>query len=177
MNGTQKWKIWRWLLANGYASGKLNVLPKTHKLEKLLKAVPANRMDEALRGLSKDQMPPIPPSRPVVAPKPKRPLKIDPSWTKNARELFFASDAWRSLRYQALKMGNGRCCLCGASAFSGAVLHVDHIKPASLYPELRLDLSNLQVLCADCNLGKSNKDETDWRQGPTKPKVILQKKK
>jgi 5-methylcytosine-specific restriction endonuclease McrA len=26
---------------------------------------------------------------------------------------------------------------------------------------LRLD--NLQVLCEPCNLGKSNRDETDWR--------------
>jgi 5-methylcytosine-specific restriction endonuclease McrA len=28
---------------------------------------------------------------------------------------------------------------------------------------LELTLSNLQVLCEDCNLGKSNTDATDWR--------------
>ena len=42
-------------------------------------------------------------------------------------------------------------------------IHVDHIKPRSKYPELELDINNLQVLCEDCNIGKSNIDETDWR--------------
>lgn len=42
-------------------------------------------------------------------------------------------------------------------------IHVDHIKPRSKFPELSLVQSNLQILCADCNLGKSNKDQTDWR--------------
>lgn len=70
---------------------------------------------------------------------------------------------WRELRYKALKIGNGSCCLCGATAKDGIKLHVDHIKPKSLYPELEYDLSNLQVLCEDCNIGKSNKDDTDWR--------------
>jgi len=42
-------------------------------------------------------------------------------------------------------------------------MHVDHIKPVSLYPELKYDPDNLQVLCRDCNLEKSNKHETDYR--------------
>lgn len=42
-------------------------------------------------------------------------------------------------------------------------MHVDHIKPRSKYPALELVLSNLQVLCEDCNLGKLAHDETDWR--------------
>lgn len=70
---------------------------------------------------------------------------------------------WRQVRYQALKRSNGRCDCCGATAkSSGAPLHVDHIKPKSLHPELAVELSNLQVLCADCNVGKGNWDETDW---------------
>ena len=70
---------------------------------------------------------------------------------------------WRAVRYKALKVGNGSCCLCGATAKDGVKLHVDHIKPKSLYPHLEYELSNLQVLCEDCNMGKSNKDDTDWR--------------
>ena len=70
---------------------------------------------------------------------------------------------WRAVRYKALKAGNGSCCLCGATAKDGVKLHVDHIKPKSLYPHLEYELSNLQVLCEDCNIGKSNKDDTDWR--------------
>lgn len=43
-------------------------------------------------------------------------------------------------------------------------MHVDHIKPRSKYPHLAYDVNNLQVLCQDCNFGKSNHDETDWRR-------------
>jgi 5-methylcytosine-specific restriction endonuclease McrA len=42
-------------------------------------------------------------------------------------------------------------------------MHVDHILPRSKFPELELDIDNLQVLCEECNLAKSNIDTTDWR--------------
>lgn len=80
---------------------------------------------------------------------------------------FYKSRAWREVRYAALVRSDGRCCACGFSSRQGAELHVDHIKPRSLYPALALELDNLQVLCADCNLGKSNKDATDWRSEKT----------
>ena len=70
---------------------------------------------------------------------------------------------WQKARYFALKDSNGSCCLCGRTVKDGVKLHVDHIKPRSLYPELTYELSNLQVLCCDCNIGKSNLDDTDWR--------------
>ena len=65
-----------------------------------------------------------------------------------------------SSRYQVLKAANGKCVLCGASAET-AVLHVDHIVPRSKGGTN--DLGNLQCLCEQCNLGKSNKDTTDFR--------------
>ena len=79
-------------------------------------------------------------------------------------DIFYKSDEWRSLRFKALKLNDGCCVLCGRSKRKhNIILHVDHIKPRSKYPELELVLSNLQILCEDCNLGKSNKDDTDWR--------------
>lgn len=86
--------------------------------------------------------------------------KQQPSQTKDG---FYESREWRELRYKALVMHGAQCQCCGATRGDGAKLHVDHIKPRSKFPELRLDLSNLQILCEDCNLGKSNKDQTDWR--------------
>lgn len=80
------------------------------------------------------------------------------------RQSFYTSDEWRALRYEALKIYGRKCLVCGATPELGAVLHVDHVKPRSLYPELELSLANLQILCADCNLGKSNKDSIDYRQ-------------
>lgn len=76
---------------------------------------------------------------------------------------FYSTQAWRAARFNALRRCNGRCQLCGERA-GKYPLHVDHIKPRSLYPARALDPENLQVLCRDCNLGKSNKDATDWRQ-------------
>ncbi len=77
---------------------------------------------------------------------------------------FYRSSQWRKLRYQVLKKFDGCCCLCGRSKREhNIVIHVDHIKPRSKYPELELEESNLQLLCEDCNLGKSNRDSIDWR--------------
>lgn len=77
---------------------------------------------------------------------------------------FYNSDAWFRVRYEVLKRANGCCELCGQSKADGAIIQVDHIKPRSLYPELELDPNNMQVLCKPCNLGKSNKDSSDWRK-------------
>tara|TARA_Y100000780_G_scaffold231336_1_gene256437 strand:+ start:706 stop:1131 length:426 start_codon:yes stop_codon:yes gene_type:complete len=67
---------------------------------------------------------------------------------------FYRTQEWRSLRVEVLAESNRRCLLCGNSPQHGITLHVDHIKPRSLFPELALDKNNLQVLCEDCNLGK-----------------------
>jgi 5-methylcytosine-specific restriction endonuclease McrA len=85
--------------------------------------------------------------------------------TRPAKGNFYASRAWQSLRYKALERANGRCQCCGARPTPGNELHVDHVKPRSLFPELALDIKNLQILCRRCNLGKSNKFSTDWRDG------------
>lgn len=78
---------------------------------------------------------------------------------------FYASQAWRAVRYDALKRSRGCCELCGAAP-TDAALHVDHIAPRSKYPHLALDINNLQVLCRACNIGKGNRDDTDWRKRP-----------
>lgn len=70
--------------------------------------------------------------------------------------------SWKKLRYFVLKRDGGKCVLCGRCPKDGVKLHVDHIKPASLYPELYYDIDNLQTLCEDCNLGKSNLDDTSF---------------
>lgn len=77
---------------------------------------------------------------------------------------FYDSDAWRVVRYQAIRRAQGACEACGARASLGNPLHVDHIKPRALYPELAIAVTNLQVLCRDCNIGKGYWDQTDWRK-------------
>lgn len=93
---------------------------------------------------------------------------FDPSLRKDRPKVKFgrADKGWRKLRYQALKRAGGKCECCGARPADGAQLHVDHIRPKSKFPNLAYDLSNVQVLCAECNIPKSNEDETDWRVSP-----------
>lgn len=76
---------------------------------------------------------------------------------------FLQSFEWRKLRMQALKKHGSRCQCCGATPADGKRMNVDHIKPRKFFPELALELDNLQILCEDCNHGKGNWDQTDWR--------------
>lgn len=60
------------------------------------------------------------------------------------------------LRFIVMQRDNFKCCSCGRSpsTTSGLELQVDHIIPWSKGGETVLD--NLQTLCSDCNLGKSD---------------------
>lgn len=81
-----------------------------------------------------------------------------------ATDAFLNTYEWRKLRMVVLKKRGPRCECCGATPSDGkTVIHVDHIKPRRKFPELALVESNLQVLCHECNHGKGNWDETDWR--------------
>lgn len=80
---------------------------------------------------------------------------------------FYDSKEWKRLRYRVLKK-YGACCMCCGKNYKDdrVKIHVDHIKPRSKHPHLALDFENLQILCEDCNIGKSNLDDTDWRPMP-----------
>jgi 5-methylcytosine-specific restriction endonuclease McrA len=101
---------------------------------------------------------------PVKTKKPRRkhkPLYVNPIVATNE---FLQTYEWRKLRMQALKKYGPRCMCCGATPQTGAVMNVDHIKPRKIFPELALEIDNLQVLCNECNHGKGNWDMTDWRE-------------
>ena len=81
-----------------------------------------------------------------------------------ANDNFYKSDEWLRLRYLAIREAGGKCQCCGQRPAHGNPIQGDHIKPISRYPWLAFDLDNIQVLCRNCNMGKSNIDETDWRE-------------
>lgn len=65
--------------------------------------------------------------------------------------------------WSVLARDNWTCCSCGRSSKEeGITLEVDHIIPRSKGGTD--DLDNLQTLCKKCNVGKSNKDNTDLRR-------------
>lgn len=86
-----------------------------------------------------------------------------PTHADVASREFLQTYEWRRVRMMALKRYGARCMCCGASPETGATMNVDHIKPRKLFPQLALDLDNLQILCHECNHGKGNWDMTDWR--------------
>jgi 5-methylcytosine-specific restriction endonuclease McrA len=85
------------------------------------------------------------------------------------RDEFYRSWDWKQARYTALKTHGPVCQCCGAkrgdldSIGEPVRIDVDHIKPISQFWKLRLDQSNLQILCRDCNMGKGSWDQTNWR--------------
>jgi len=81
-----------------------------------------------------------------------------------ASSSFLQTFHWRKARMEALKKYGPRCQCCGATPADGSVMNVDHIQPRKLRPDLALDVSNLQILCHQCNHGKGNWDQTDWRK-------------
>lgn len=89
------------------------------------------------------------------------------------RKDFYKSPEWARIRYMTLSEYGNSCMACGAKP-PDVTIHVDHIKPISTHWSLRDNLLNLQVLCAQCNAGKSNVDYTDWR---SKPKVVVTRDK
>ena len=82
-----------------------------------------------------------------------------------AADAFYRSYGWRRLRVDMLEANRERygiptreCCLATATR----QWHVDYARPcAQTHPALALEPANLQVLCQDCNLGKSTRYATD----------------
>lgn len=60
------------------------------------------------------------------------------------------------MRFSVMKRDNFKCCLCGRTPATtpGLELQIDHIIPWSKGGETVIE--NLQTLCSDCNIGKSN---------------------
>lgn len=70
---------------------------------------------------------------------------------------FYRSHEWRSCRREFLKNNLSReCVYCKIELNENNKLNVDHIKPLKYYWDLRIDHSNLQIVCKECNLKKGS---------------------
>lgn len=66
---------------------------------------------------------------------------------------FYLKPEWKELRKIVFSKYPYHCMKCDSTKD----LEVDHIKPRSKYPELELEIDNLQILCSTCNLEKGAK--------------------
>lgn len=81
--------------------------------------------------------------------------------TKEQKKKFYNSGAWRELRRKALERDNNECQRCKKLGLvhvdsvkkederKSIELNVHHIKEIEDYPELALNLDNLETLCLD----------------------------
>jgi 5-methylcytosine-specific restriction endonuclease McrA len=73
------------------------------------------------------------------------------------RNKFTSSKKWKDVRLKRLHIDNNMCVRCYKKEEDGIILgtntflHIHHIKEYSKYPELRLDINNLETLCRDCH--------------------------
>lgn len=109
-----------------------------------------------LYGPRSEQTNPLPPQKTVARKKERRTERFAQS------DAFLTSYEWRKVRLDALTL-HGRACQCCGAKPPHVVLNVDHVLPRKTHPHLALILSNLQVLCGECNHGKGNRTH-DFRE-------------
>ena len=95
-------------------------------------------------------------------------IKLKYNLTKEAKNVFYASKEWSELRSWVFENYNNVCFCCGLKNN----LEVDHIQPISKFPHNSLKAKNLQILCRNCNLMKSNKTSRRFRTGIHKNKLF-----
>lgn len=79
--------------------------------------------------------------------------------TKRVRPEITPSE-WNKLKKLIFEKYGKVCLKCGSTEH----ISLDHIKPYSIYPELAVDLDNLQPLCRSCNSSKGNRKIVDYRK-------------
>lgn len=80
-----------------------------------------------------------------------------------ATKRFYSSAEWKELRQQAFERDNFTCVDCGRNP---VYLEANHIKPRSSYPELKLELSNIETLCKPCHVKKKDIVYVELRKLP-----------
>lgn len=71
---------------------------------------------------------------------------------------FYLTYEWREIRLKVIRRDGRTCRRCLTVIRRPHDLTVDHIQPRIKYPQLALDLANLQVLCRRCNSSKGARE-------------------
>ena len=78
---------------------------------------------------------------------------------------YWKGGSWNFVKTLARVRDNDTCQCTGACSWhltkkcgfkDSYIMHVDHIKPKKLFPELALDVNNLLTVCPNCHQHKTN---------------------
>ncbi|UZV41096.1 5-methylcytosine-specific restriction endonuclease [Vibrio phage vB_VpaM_R16F] len=88
---------------------------------------------------------------------------------------FYKSKVWKDLRELVFSIFGRKCLCCG----SKHQLHIDHVIPRSVNPELALKIKNLQPLCKECNTlkGTWTIDYRDENLHKSRKKLLEERRK
>jgi len=97
------------------------------------------------------------------------PIKVKKVKTKNKVQLkhsvksvenIYQSPRWADIKKVIYSLYDFKCMKFSNNQNE---MHVDHICPVSKYPAMKWSINNLQLLCKNCNMEKSNVNENDYR--------------
>lgn len=80
--------------------------------------------------------------------------KKNPAWkggTTPERQRIYKTETWAELVKYIYKRDGYKCQRCGTEKIGSVKFHAHHIHPWALYPDLRLEQSNLITLCDTCH--------------------------
>ncbi len=90
---------------------------------------------------------------------------------------WYGKGSWKRARMQALNRDHWLCQECLRQGRVRTAKEVHHLKPLELYPELGLELSNLESLCRECHEATKEKKgvgraDPREKEGKTTPKGV-----
>lgn len=102
-------------------------------------------------------MPKIPYHRPPTSTR----SKVDPQHAGRLDDKrFYGRTAWGKLRSLKLSL-DPLCERCEREGLTVVAGHVHHVKARKAYPDLALDLDNLEALCVPCHTKEENQRKRD----------------
>ncbi len=99
-------------------------------------------------------------------------IRVEQGMQRKQADPFYLSKAWRTVRAEALRRDHGMCVRCMERFMNGGekprlAVIVHHKKSRKEYPELELELDNLESLCNICH----NREHPE--KGKKKPETGL----
>lgn len=88
---------------------------------------------------------------------------ISKGYTQSSRDGFYNSKEWLSLRSEKLKL-NPLCEECEVKGKLIPATVVNHIQPVTQFPDLKLNIDNLESLCRKCHDRRTRLDNSKYNR-------------